>query len=115
VLAIVRALRALGLKLATLSNSAPEHDEQVAPFADLFDVMHFSHRTGARKPEPEAYRRVLADLGVAAAACVFTDDKARNVEAAARMGIVAFIFVDATQLGAALAALGLPPGRQSQA
>jgi HAD superfamily hydrolase (TIGR01509 family) len=111
VLGIIRQLRRRGdLRLATLSNSAPEHEAQAATFASLFDVMHLSHRTGRRKPAIEAYLAVLADLGVPPATAIFIDDKMRNVEAATEAGMVALCFRGAEALATDLTDLGLAVG-----
>lgn len=44
---------------------------------------------GARKPDPEVYRRCLARLGGAPAATLFIDDSAANVAGARAAGLVA--------------------------
>ncbi len=107
VVALLRRLRARPLRLATLSNSAPEHEGQLAALEPLFDGMHFSHRTGYRKPAVTAYRHLLQELGVAAAGTVFVDDKPRNVEAAQRLGMTGIVFRSADQLEAELLQLGV--------
>ncbi len=107
VLDLARALGARGLRLGILSNSAPYHDEAIAGFAGAFDVAHFSHRTGRRKPMAEAYLEAARALGVPAEAIVFIDDKARNTVAAEQVGMRAVQFQAAEALAGALAALGL--------
>jgi putative hydrolase of the HAD superfamily len=93
VLALVRRLRGRdGLRLGILSNSAPEYERHIGAFVELFDVVHFSHRTGRRKPEAVAYQAAIEALGVPAEAAVFIDDKARNVAAAAEVGLQALHF-----------------------
>lgn len=107
VLALAEALRAGGRRIGLLSNSAAHHEARIPGFAGRFDVAHFSHRTGRRKPDPEAYRAAAAALRAAPSAIVFVDDKARNVEAAAALGMRGIRFVDAERLRRELAALGL--------
>ncbi len=75
------------LRLGLLSNSAPDHEAFIPRFEGRFHVAHFSHRTGRRKPDPEAYREVLAALGTEAEQVLFIDDKPRNTEAAAALGM----------------------------
>jgi HAD superfamily hydrolase (TIGR01509 family) len=50
-----------------------------------------SCKTGVRKPHPEAYLGAARMLGVDAAACVFVDDRARNVDAARAVGMHAIL------------------------
>lgn len=107
VLAVAHRLHRLGYRLATLSNSAPEHDANGLARTQLFAVMHFSHLTGRRKPDAAAYLGVLHELGVEPAETVFIDDKPRNVAAAQALGIAAVLFRDAGQLEAALDERGL--------
>lgn len=85
-------------RLGILSNSAPEHEAHIPRFADLFDAACFSHRIGARKPDEPAYRAALAALGVPAADVVFVDDKARNTDAAAALGMIGVPFAGAEAL-----------------
>jgi putative hydrolase of the HAD superfamily len=98
VLAIADALRSEGLALALLSNSAPEHEATIPRFAGRFDVAHFSHRTGRRKPDPGAYTALLEDLGLDASRVLFIDDKLRNVEAARALGLQGHVFRDPATL-----------------
>lgn len=107
VLDLALALRARGLVLGILSNSAAYHDEAIPSFAGAFDVAHFSHRTGHRKPEPEAYLVAARALGLSPAEIVFIDDKLRNTAAAERLGMAVLHFQGAAALAGALAALGL--------
>jgi len=107
VLDVAARLRADGLRLGLLSNSAPYHEGRIGDFAGGFDVAHFSHRTGRRKPDPEAYRAAARDLGVPPEDIVFVDDKSRNTEAARRLGMTAIRFEGATALERALRDLRL--------
>jgi 2-haloacid dehalogenase len=45
-----------------------------------------SGEEGVAKPSPEAFRRLLDRFGLEAESCLFVDDSARNVEAAAALG-----------------------------
>jgi HAD superfamily hydrolase (TIGR01509 family) len=107
VLTMAQGLRARGLRLGLLSNSAAYHDAAIATFAGAFDIAHFSHRIGLRKPMPAAYLGAARALGVPPEAIVFIDDKRRNTAAAEQLGMRALLFQGAEGLGSALAALGL--------
>lgn len=72
------ALRTAGFRLGLLSNA---HEREMrswpdSPLARRFDTAAFSFRIGARKPAPEAYQRVLANLGASPALTVFVGDGA---------------------------------------
>jgi putative hydrolase of the HAD superfamily len=82
--AVVRAVRAAGLRTGLLSNAGgcgrPEWPE-------LFDTIVLSGITGVAKPDPEAFRLVAERLGVPVERCVFVDDLRRNVLGAAAAGM----------------------------
>ena len=62
---------------------------------------------GARKPDPEVYRRCLVRLGVAPEQTLFVDDSAGNVAGAGLAGLHGWVYSDADELGAALARFGV--------
>lgn len=111
VLDLVRSLRtAARVRVGVLSNSAPDYDDAIEGFERVFDCAHFSHRTGRRKPEPEAFLGAAAALGATPDAIVFVDDKSRNRLAAEALGMHALAFTSADALAADLTALGLAAG-----
>jgi len=84
---LVRRAHASGLATALLSNSwgLPYPRDG---WADMFDVVVISGEVGMRKPEARIYRHTADLLAVAPSACVFVDDLAPNVAAAAAVGMV---------------------------
>ncbi len=79
-----------GYATALLSNSADgaRREEQARySFAELFDVIVYSHEVGLAKPDPRIYRLLCAQLAVAPAELVFVDDLQENVDAAVELGI----------------------------
>jgi putative hydrolase of the HAD superfamily len=56
-------------------------------FADFFHKAYYSNETGFRKPETEIYELVLQEQFLQPNETLFIDDKAENIEAAARLGI----------------------------
>lgn len=66
-----------------------------------------SHEVGLRKPDPAIYRKALALSGTTAEETVFVDDLKPNVDAAAKLGMIAIRFKDAESLRARFDALGL--------
>ena len=109
--ALVRgAARARALYLFSNTNAAHhahwsrEHAALLAPMHGVF----VSHDIGARKPDPEAFRRVVSHIGVAAGEVAFFDDLADNVAGARRAGLMAWQVAGPADVARAL---GLsPPG-----
>ncbi|MFW9869739.1 MAG: HAD family hydrolase [Candidatus Thorarchaeota archaeon] len=63
-----------------------------------FDHILSSSDLGAKKPEPEIYRRLLETIGVGAEDCIFFDDRISNVEGARAVGIQAHLFQGLDQM-----------------
>ncbi|MGB9374093.1 MAG: HAD family phosphatase [Jiangellales bacterium] len=75
-----------GISTALLSNSwGNSYPAQV--WDGMFDTVVISGEVGMRKPEPEIYTHTCSRLGLAPEQCVFVDDLAHNVEAAAALGM----------------------------
>lgn len=83
-------------RLAVLSNTNPfiQSWAQTAEFtsagkslADYFDSQFFSYRMHCSKPNEEIYLKMLEEGAMKAEETLFVDDGARNIEAAARVGI----------------------------
>ena len=66
-----------------------------------------SHEVGLRKPDPAIYRKALALSETRAEETVFVDDLQPNVDAAAKLGMIAIRFKDAKSLRSRFEALGL--------
>lgn len=109
VLDVVSALRAARVPVGILSNSAADYESHIALFEMRFDAACFSHRTGMRKPDREAYVAAARALGVEPDDVVFVDDKPRNIVAAASIGMRPIQFAGARHLARELVALGLLP------
>jgi putative hydrolase of the HAD superfamily len=79
-------------------------------FRDLlvpFRKIYLSHEIGARKPEPAAFRTVVADMGLAPDRVLFFDDSAENVAGARACGLMAVEVTTAAQIEAALRDFGV--------
>ena len=78
-------------RLAAFTNTNLIHEpvwrKRYAGILRHFEPIFCSHLIGARKPEPEAYGYVLAQLGVEAHNVTFLDDNLANVTAARACGI----------------------------
>ncbi|MCX4632930.1 HAD-IA family hydrolase [Streptomyces sp. NBC_01443] len=88
--ALARAAREAGLKLALLSNSFglnPFNPYRHTGIWDLFDVHVVSELVGMAKPDPAIYELTVSQLGLSPDECVFVDDHAVNLPPAGDLGI----------------------------
>lgn len=97
---VLRAHRA-GIRTALLSNSWGDQYMRQG-WDDLFDVVVISGEVGMRKPERAIFEFTLEKLGLSAGQCVFVDDHARNIAAAASLGMVAVLHRDYEATGSEL-------------
>lgn len=114
-LALMRAARAAGIRLAILSNEldlfyGAALRQRMAALRDVELIVDATY-TGILKPEPRAYALCTQQLGMAPGDCVFVDDQLRNVEGAQAVGMPA-VWFDVRHPGVACAQaarlLGLP-------
>lgn len=106
--ALARAARAAGHRLALLSNSFgldPFNPYEHVGIWDLFDVHVVSELVGLAKPDPAIYQLTLELIGVPAERCVFVDDHAINLPPAAELGITTVHATDEDTAVAELEAL----------
>jgi putative hydrolase of the HAD superfamily len=92
---LLSAFRARGGRSAFLSNNIPELMAFLRLDRQLersFDVVVASCEVGVDKPEPEIFRICTERLKLEPSACLFVDDRARNVESAARLGWRTMLF-----------------------
>lgn len=90
VLRLVRAQRRLR-PVALLSNATDRlrADLRALSLDDEFDAVFSSAELGVAKPDPEVFVRVCAALGLPPERCLFVDDSAEHVAAAAALGLEA--------------------------
>ncbi|MEM9342492.1 MAG: HAD family phosphatase [Pseudomonadota bacterium] len=106
----LRDLRAKGVPVFALSNfgiQTLEIAEEAYPFLTEFDRRYISGHMRVMKPDPEIYRRVEADSGVAAERLLFVDDLPKNIAAAEARGWQGHLFEGAEGWRARLVAEGL--------
>jgi HAD superfamily hydrolase (TIGR01509 family) len=75
--------------------------------AHVGDRAFVSAEFGARKPDPEAYRRCLVRLGVVPTAALFVDDSPANVAGAREAGLQGLEYTVPEELSAELRRRGL--------
>jgi len=104
---IISDLAAGGTRLALLSNAGPDFGSYMrhGPLRDYFEAFFVSGELGLIKPEPAIYSRALSDLGVAASAAVFVDDREDNIRGATDLGITGHVFTTPARLRSFLESL----------
>jgi 2-haloacid dehalogenase len=108
---VLRDLHAAGVALVALTNWSSElfpHARERFDFLALFDDIVVSGDEGVAKPAPEIFALLKRRVGRPLERCVFVDDNAANVAAAAEAGLDAIVFTDTNHLRADLRARGLP-------
>ncbi|HEY6145920.1 MAG TPA: HAD family phosphatase [Solirubrobacterales bacterium] len=109
-IALMRELKASGLKMAMLTNNVREWEplwRSMLPVDEIFEEIVDSAFVGCRKPEARIYELTLERIGMPAEACLFIDDLEPNIEGAEAAGMSAVHFRDNAQAIAEIrAALG---------
>lgn len=105
---LLSRLAATDTELHALSNypSWYRYIEEELALSRYLEWTFVSCQTGVRKPDPEAYLGPARTLGVEPAACLFVDDRQKNVDAAKAVGMDGVVFEHAAQLEAALVERG---------
>ncbi len=111
--ALLFALKARGVPVFALTNFGVETFEVavgIYPWLDDFDRRYVSGVLKVMKPDPEIYRIVEEDCGIAPGALLFADDRPDNVAAAAARGWQTHLFEGPEGWAARLVAEGLLTG-----
>jgi len=88
-------MRSLGMELWCLSNDVSEWARKLRTKFGLdkyFSGFVISGDTGSRKPDSAIYLSLLEKAGFQPREAIFVDDRLRNIEAAARLGITGILF-----------------------
>ena len=107
---LLGALRERGVPVFALSNISREaYDAGLCayPFLGEFDRLYLSGEMGVTKPSPEIYAMLEADCGLDPSGLLFADDRAENIEAAARRGWQTHLFDGPSGWAARLVSEGL--------
>jgi putative hydrolase of the HAD superfamily len=99
-IALMRELKASGLKMAMLTNNVREWEplwRSMLPVDEIFEEIVDSAFVGCRKPEARIYELTLERIGIPAEACLFIDDLQVNCEGAEEAGMQAVRFLDNEQ------------------
>jgi HAD superfamily hydrolase (TIGR01509 family) len=106
---LLAELRARAFAMHALSNYSTWYRliEEELRLGRYLEWSFVSCRTGRRKPAAEAFTGAAGALGVPPERCLFVDDKARNCEAARKVGMDAVEFRGAPALRDELVRRGL--------
>lgn len=94
------ALRAHGLRLALVSDATEDTARAwpSTPLGSRFEAAVFSSDNGFCKPDPRAYRRALARLGLRPEQCAYVGDGgSRELTGARSVGLTAYLFRNPAQ------------------
>ncbi len=108
---VLRDLHGARVPVFALTNWSSElfpHALESYDFLALFDDIVVSGDERVAKPAPEIFAVLQRRLDRPLERCVFVDDNAGNVAAAARAGLDAIVFTDTDHLRSDLRARGLP-------
>jgi 2-haloacid dehalogenase len=113
--AILEELDARGTPLWALTNWSTETFALVRPdplyaFLDRFRAIFVSGELRLVKPDPAIFRHVIEAIGAPAGRCLFIDDSAQNVAAAAELGLLTHRFTAPAPLRQDLERLSLLDG-----
>ena len=92
--AFARSLRSRA-KVAVLSNIPADHADSflaAQPWMRGLDLLAFSGKIKAAKPDPAAFHHCISALNAAPADFLFVDDRAENVRAAQTVGMTGNVF-----------------------
>ena len=109
--AVLRDLHAAGVPLFALTNWSDElfpHALERYAFLGLFEDIVVSGAEALAKPDPAIFERLGERIGRPLETCVFVDDSAANVAAAAEAGMDAIRFTGEVDLRPQLRSRGLP-------
>jgi epoxide hydrolase-like predicted phosphatase len=107
---LVRDARKAGIATAILSNSWGSGDYDPYAGYDLeedYDAIVISDQVGLRKPGHDIYRLTAEKLGLPPAECLFVDDSAHNLPAAAELGMGTVHFTGPEEIQVIRGLLGL--------
>ena len=96
--------------MSTINNESRElnlYRIQTFGLRDIFELFVSYCFVGLRKPEDGIYRLAVEFTQRAADECCFLDDRALNLQAAARLGMSTILVQDGAQVGRELEKLGV--------
>lgn len=90
---VVRKLHAEGHRLILFSNTNALHAEAFLRDFEIFNLFHhhhFSHDTGANKPDPLFYENAIRDYDLIPSETLYFDDLPENIDTGVALGFQSF-------------------------
>lgn len=112
---IIKDLKKHGCKVAMLSNVTKVRAKSIRDLGlyEPFNPVLLSCEIDTKKPHKKAYKLLLKKLGnVRPERCLFVDDKQKNIDAAARVGIQGVRFQSPKKLRSELVKLKILPSKK---
>lgn len=109
---IVAALKQRGFRLYTASNWGTDTFEFARPCMPrlaLFDAVHISGTNGICKPDPAFWTDMMRRFEFRAEEALFVDDRQKNIDGAASVGLTTHLFSTPENLRTDLVERGLLP------
>ncbi|BBN00373.1 FMN hydrolase / 5-amino-6-(5-phospho-D-ribitylamino)uracil phosphatase [Marchantia polymorpha subsp. ruderalis] len=105
---LLQRLKGAGFEMHAFSNYPSWYTmiENKLKLSQYLPWTFVSCHSGLRKPDHQAYLDAAEHLGVQPSECIFVDDQPRNIEAAAKVGMLAIQFQNAETLEKELVACG---------
>ena len=90
---LLREARAAGLRLSIATTTTPENVTALLPpdLMSLFETVGAGDSVPNKKPAPDIYHRVLADMRLPPAACLAIEDSANGLKAARAAGLATIV------------------------
>lgn len=110
VVAVMRALKAQGIKLYLATDQEKYRAEYIANIPDiktLFDDLFISYQLGVSKESPVFFEKVTHELRAVPDEIAFFDDEPENIQSAKNTGIHSFLFTHFSDLKNQLQKLGI--------
>jgi FMN phosphatase YigB (HAD superfamily) len=86
-----------GLYIFTTGN-IQKNTEVLSIIQPIFQKIYTVGEIGISKKDPDAYRKIVADIGLFPEEIMFIDDQKSNIEAAEKAGLIVFHFVSNSNL-----------------
>jgi putative hydrolase of the HAD superfamily len=99
--ALLESARVRFERVVCLSNDLSDWSRKLRRYFELephFAAWYISGDLGVRKPDRQIYERMLTDLNIDPSHVLFVDDRVKNLEAAAELGIQT-VYYDYGQIG----------------
>ena len=99
---LAKQIKRKGVKVFILSNNFAEradyYKKNSSFLREIPDKIYYSWQTGFVKPDPQAFKNLLAENDFKPGECIYFDDLEENIKAANNLGMKAFLCDNAIDL-----------------